>query len=75
MFMGMAPFGALSAGSVAHHIGAPWTVALGGMACIVGAILFGLHLPSIRREARELVLAQGMTAGTPAEGMTGRGIS
>ncbi|MGB9256825.1 MAG: MFS transporter, partial [Candidatus Korobacteraceae bacterium] len=29
MFMGMAPFGALSAGSVAHHLGAPWTVALG----------------------------------------------
>ena len=40
MFMGMAPFGALSAGTVAHHLGAPWTVALGGAACICGSIVF-----------------------------------
>jgi MFS family permease len=75
MFMGMAPFGALSAGAVAHRVGAPWTVALGGVACIAGSILFGMHMPSIRREARDLVLAQGMTAGTPAEGATSRGLS
>ncbi len=74
MFMGMAPFGALSAGVVAHHLGAPWTVALGGVACIVGATLFGIYLPSIRGEARELILAQQMTGGSPAEEMTGRGL-
>ena len=34
MFMGMAPFGAFFAGAIAHHLGAPWTVALGGVACI-----------------------------------------
>ncbi|MGA7459962.1 MAG: MFS transporter [Candidatus Korobacteraceae bacterium] len=70
MFMGMAPFGALSAGSVAHHLGAPWTVALGGLACTMTAVLFWSHLPSIRAEARELILAQGMMAGTPAQGVT-----
>src|SRR5271166_1270657 len=75
MFMGLAPFGALSAGAVAHHLGAPWTVAIGGVACIAGAIIFGLHLPSIRVEARKLVLAQGMTGGSPAEEMTSRGLS
>jgi MFS family permease len=75
MFMGMAPFGALSAGAVAHHIGAPWTVALGGVACIGGAALFWMNMPNIRSEARDLVLAQGMTSGTPAEGMTSRGLS
>ena len=75
MFMGMAPFGSLSAGSVAHHLGAPWTVALGGAACIVGSVLFLMHLPRIRSEARELILAQGMAAGTPAEGMTTRIVS
>ena len=75
MFMGMAPFGSLSAGTVAHHLGAPWTVALGGLACIGGSILFLMHLPSIRNEARELVLAQGMTAGSPAEEMTSRIVS
>ncbi len=75
MFMGMAPFGALSAGVVAHHIGAPLTVALGGMACVVAAILFWTQLPTFRREARELVLAQGMMAGTPAQGATSEGLS
>ena len=67
MFMGMAPFGALSAGAAAHRIGAPWTVALGGVASVAGAVMFWMHLPSIRQEARELILAQGMSAGTPAQ--------
>ena len=75
MFMGMAPFGAFFAGAVAHHIGAPWTVAVGGIACIAGAITFGMHLPNIRGQARELILAQAMTGGSPAEEMTGRGLS
>jgi hypothetical protein len=34
-----------------------------------------MHLPTIRSETRELVLAQGMTAGSPAEEMTSRGLS
>jgi len=75
MFMGMAPFGALSAGAVAHRLGAPWTVALGGIACVASAALFWMHLPAIRQEARELILAQEMSAGTPADGVTARGLS
>jgi MFS family permease len=75
MFMGMAPFGAFFAGAVAHHIGAPWTVAIGGVACIAGAIAFWLDLPNFRAQARELVLAQGMTAGSPPGEMTSGGLS
>jgi MFS family permease len=75
MFMGMAPFGAFFAGAVAHRIGAPWTVAIGGVACIAGAIAFRMNLPKIRGQAREMVLAQGMTGGSPAEEMSGRGVS
>ncbi len=75
MFMGLAPFGALSAGALAHRLGAPLTVGLGGVACIAGAIFFGTHLPRIRAEARELILAQGMMAGVPAQGATSRGLS
>jgi MFS family permease len=40
MFIGMAPFGALFAGTVAHHWGAPAAVMMGGVACIAGAGLF-----------------------------------
>ena len=60
MFVGMAPIGALLAGLVAAKLGAPWTVAIGGIACLVGGSLFARHLPAIRGEARRLMLAQGM---------------
>jgi MFS family permease len=72
MFMGMAPFGALLAGSVAHKIGAPWTVAMGGIVAGIGGLLFGLRWPALRPAARELVVAQQMTGGTPAQEMTAR---
>jgi MFS family permease len=75
MFMGMAPFGALAAGAAAHRLGAPWTVAVGGIASVAGGVMFWMHLPSIRQEARELILAQGMSAGTPADAVTARGLS
>lgn len=72
MFMGMAPFGALLAGSVAHKIGAPWTVAMGGIVSIIGGGIFALRLPALRPAARELIIAQQMEAGAPAQEMTGR---
>jgi len=75
MFMGVAPFGAFFAGAIAHHIGAPWTVAIGGVACIAGAIVFGMVLPGFRAEARELILAQGLEGGLPAEEITRQGAS
>ena len=58
MFMGMAPFGALFAGWLAERIGAPYTVALGGSICVVAAAIFSFHLPALRPEARQLILAQ-----------------
>jgi MFS family permease len=39
-FMGMAPFCSLMAGSLAQHIGAPNTVAIGSLAMIIGALLY-----------------------------------
>jgi MFS family permease len=70
MFMGMAPFGAVFAGSVAERIGAPHTVAIGGVVCIVGAAIFAAHLPAIRVEARQLIVAQGLAGGDPPPHMT-----
>jgi len=65
MFIGMAPIGALLGGAIASTIGAPWTVAIGGSACLAGGVLFARRLPSIRGEARELIRAQGMMIGEP----------
>ena len=65
MFMGLAPVGALLAGTLASHIGAPAMVATGGGLAILGAIGFGLRLPALRPDARRLIVAQQMAGGDP----------
>jgi MFS family permease len=49
-FVGMAPFGSLLAGAMAHAIGAPRTVMLSGGACILGALWFWTKLGRIRAQ-------------------------
>ena len=71
MFMGMAPLGAVISGSLAHRIGAPHTVALGGLVCILAAVAFRSRLPEIRGAAREMIIAQQMTAGVPPQAASG----
>ena len=70
MFMGMAPFGALLAGTLAEHTSAPLTVAVGGAVCILGSIAFALKLPNFRIEARRVIVALQMTAGEPSHETT-----
>ena len=48
MFMGMSPFGALLAGALAHRIGAPATVALGGCVCMAGSLALRGRLSTVR---------------------------
>jgi len=69
-FMGMAPLGSLLAGSLAHTLGAPTTVGLGGAVAIVGAAVFGSKLPAIRPAAREMIVAQQIAGGDPPQEMT-----
>lgn len=70
MFMGMAPIGALLGGALSDRLGAPWTVAIGGFASVLGAWWFSIQLPKVRAEARRLIIAQSMAGGEPAEEMT-----
>jgi hypothetical protein len=67
MFMGMAPFGALLAGSLAERLGAPLTIASGGIVCLAGSAIFTARLPSLRPEARRLILAQIAPPGPPPD--------
>ena len=46
-FMGVIPFGAVLAGWMAEHLGAPATLVIGGSACLVGALVFGTRLPRL----------------------------
>jgi MFS family permease len=71
-FMGMAPLGSLLAGSLAHNLGASWTVFIGGMAAICGAAIFWTKLPVLRPATREMIVAQQMSGGAPAQEMTAR---
>jgi len=67
MFMGMAPFGALGAGAAAERLGAPVTVAIGGLVSILGGAFFAWRLPLLRAGARSLVAAHEVVGGEPAE--------
>jgi MFS family permease len=69
MFMGMAPFGAFFGGALAHRVGAPITVGIGGVACVIAASFFWRALPDLRIEARKLIVAQGLAGGEPAAEM------
>ncbi len=59
-FVGMAPFGSLLAGALAHLIGAPRTVIVSGVACIVGGIWFWSRLPRIRKDMRPIYQSLGI---------------
>ena len=59
-FVGMAPFGSLLAGSLAHAIGAPWTVIANGSAVLLGAAWFWTQLPAVRREIRPIYREMGI---------------
>ena len=65
MFMGMAPFGALLSGAIAHRIGAPHTVAMGGAIVLMGALVFYSQIPKLRVHARRLIVAQEAAAAAP----------
>ncbi len=47
-FLGMAPFGSLLAGALAHQIGAPRTVIISGILTLAGAAWFASHLSVLR---------------------------
>jgi len=55
---------------LSDRLGAPWTVAIGGFASVLGAWWFSIQLPKVRAEARKLIIAQAMAGGEPAEEMT-----
>jgi MFS family permease len=74
VFMGMAPFGSLLAGAAADRIGAPWTVAAGGITCMAAAAVFWIFLPRIRIGERRLIAAQQMAGGDLSRQTAGSGL-
>ncbi len=59
-FMGTAPFGSLMAGALADIIGAPNTILAGGIACVIGALLFARELPELKKLIRPVYIKMGI---------------
>jgi MFS family permease len=61
-FLGMTPFGSLFAGTLAGWIGADNTVMVGGIACMVGAVMFAIRLPYLRTLVRPIYTRMGIVS-------------
>lgn len=59
-FAGMSPFGSLLAGVLAARIGAPWTVVISGLACLLGALFFARQLARLRELIRPIYRQLGI---------------
>ncbi|WP_013323364.1 MFS transporter [Gloeothece verrucosa] len=59
-FLGVLPFGNLAAGALANRISAPYTLLLGGLICILGALMFRQQLPTLRKYMRPLYAQLGL---------------
>jgi MFS family permease len=59
-FAGTAPFGSLGAGYVAQRIGAPTTLMIGGIACVLGAVWFMTQLRRVREMIRPIYIRLGI---------------
>ena len=59
-FLGSAPFGSLFAGGLADRIGAPQTLRIGGVFCVLGGLWFLRELPQIREAIRPIYRRMGI---------------
>jgi MFS family permease len=59
-FVGMAPFGSLLAGALAHRFGAPHAIMITGSFCLAGSIWFTTQLKSVRAVMRPIYIEMGI---------------
>ncbi len=59
-FMGAAPLGSLLAGGVSSAIGAPFTLRIGGLICVLAGVVFAWRLPSMRNIIRPIYRRMGI---------------
>jgi MFS family permease len=64
-FVGMAPFGSLLAGGLAHSLSASWTVVITGSCCILGAAWFWRQMKAIRTAMRPVYRELGIIRPAP----------
>jgi len=63
-FMGMVPFGSLFSGWLADKIGAPNTLMMNGIFCILGSFIFARQLPVLTRLVSPVYIQKGILSKT-----------
>jgi MFS family permease len=63
-FMGTAPLGSLFAGGSADLIGAPRTLILCGLFCILGALIYARKIPMLRAMVHPIYVKKGIISST-----------
>ena len=66
-FIGTAPFGSLLAGALASRLGAPNTLIMGGVLCVLVAVIFASKLPDLKKNIRPLYVKLGILSESPLE--------
>jgi len=61
-FMGTAPFGSLLAGGLSNILGVPNTLAIGGVSCLLGALIFARRLSELKKVVRPIYVRLGIIA-------------
>jgi len=64
-FMGIAPLGSLLAGSLAHWMGAPFTLLIAGVLCLGASFSFLWRLPRLRAMIRPIYVQKGILNNMP----------
>jgi MFS family permease len=74
-FVGMAPFGSLLAGALAHRFGAPHAVMVTGACCVAGSVWFTTQLPAVRAIMRPIYVEMGIIKSPEQTAMEDRAAS
>jgi MFS family permease len=61
-FFGVIPFGNLLAGGLANYIGAPNTLIISGVICVLGSIYFARQLPTLKPLVQPIYAKLGITS-------------
>ena len=67
--MGMAPFGSLLGGAVAHQIGVQLTLMCGGIVSLGAGLLFAIRIPALRPMVVPIYVRKGIIIPEVAEGL------
>jgi MFS family permease len=59
-FIGVTPVGSLAGGALATRIGAPWTVAIGGLACVALSVTFRPRLATLGDDVHRVAASRGV---------------